>query len=60
MAAWRTSPVRRAAGLLTSMVAATALIIVPHDVSYLPAGATVRALLLVPGEISKRAVSWTY
>ncbi|MCC7051706.1 MAG: molybdopterin molybdotransferase MoeA [Gemmatimonadaceae bacterium] len=47
-------------GMLTSMVAATALLIVPHDVSYLPAGATVRALLLVPGFFPQRAVPWTY
>ncbi|MES3033337.1 MAG: gephyrin-like molybdotransferase Glp [Gemmatimonadota bacterium] len=33
-------------GLLTSMVAANALLIVPHDVPYLAAGATARALLL--------------
>ena len=33
-------------GLLTSTVAADALLIVPHDVPYLAAGATARALLL--------------
>jgi molybdopterin molybdotransferase len=35
-------------GLLTSLVAASALLIVPHDVSYLAAGTTARAMLLQP------------
>ncbi len=35
-------------GLLTSLVAATALLIVPHDVSYLATGSTAHAMLLHP------------
>lgn len=46
-------------GLLTSMVAANALLIVPHDVPYLAAGATARALLLQPRS-SQPNVSWTF
>jgi molybdopterin molybdotransferase len=46
-------------GLLTSMVAANALLIVPHDVPYLAAGATARALLL-HSRPSPPDVSWTF
>ncbi len=46
-------------GLLTSMVHATALLIVPHDVSYLAAGARARAMLLTPRH-SPAAVPWTF
>lgn len=46
-------------GLLTSMVAANALLIVPHDVSYLAAGAMARALLLQPAQ-PQMAVPWTF
>jgi molybdopterin molybdotransferase len=35
-------------GLLTSLVAASALLIVPHDVTYLAPGTTARAMLLQP------------
>jgi molybdopterin biosynthesis enzyme len=46
-------------GLLTSMTAANALLIVPHDVSYLEAGATARAMMLLPGQ-PQQAVPWTF
>jgi molybdopterin molybdotransferase len=46
-------------GLLTSMLRADALLIVPHDVAYLPAGAEARALLLQPSH-SSMAVPWTF
>jgi molybdopterin molybdotransferase len=46
-------------GLLTSMVAASALVIVPHDVAYLSAGDTVRALLLQP-RTQLPVDSWTF
>ena len=46
-------------GLLTSLVSANALLIVPHDVSYLAAGDTARALLLQPRP-SPLADSWTF
>ena len=46
-------------GLLTSMMSANALLIVPHDVSSLPAGAAARAMLLQPG-FSQQAVPWTF
>lgn len=46
-------------GLLTSMVAANALLIVPHDVSYLAAGAAARALLLQPAQ-PQMAVPWNF
>jgi molybdopterin molybdotransferase len=46
-------------GLLTSMAHANALLIVPHDVSYLPAGAPARAMMLTPG-FPQMAVPWTF
>lgn len=46
-------------GLLTSMSHATVLLIVPHDVSYLPAGARAQAMLLLPG-FPQQAVPWTF
>ena len=46
-------------GLLTSMMSANALLIVPHDVSSLTAGAAARAMLLQPG-FSQQAVPWTF
>ena len=46
-------------GLLTSLVSANALLIVPHDVSYLAAGDRARALLLQPRP-SPLADSWTF
>ena len=46
-------------GLLTSMMSANALLIVPHDVSSLPAGAAARAMILQPG-VSQQAVPWTF
>lgn len=46
-------------GLLTSMVAANALLIVPHDVPYLAAGASARALLLQP-RFPQPDVPWTF
>jgi molybdopterin molybdotransferase len=46
-------------GLLTSMLRADALLIVPHDVSYLAAGAEARALLLHSSH-SSMAVPWTF
>jgi molybdopterin molybdotransferase len=45
-------------GLLTSMAAANAFLIVPHDVSYLEQGAAARALLL--HDNSQMAVTWTF
>ena len=46
-------------GLLTSMMSANALLIVPHAVSSLTAGAAARAMLLKPG-FSQQAVPWTF
>lgn len=46
-------------GLLTSMGAASALLIVPHDVSYLSAGTRAVALLLQPGH-PQMVVPWTF
>ena len=46
-------------GLLTSMMSANALLIVPHAVSSLTAGAAARAMLLQPG-FSQQAVPWTF
>lgn len=46
-------------GLLTSMVAANALLIVPHDVSYLAAGSMARAMMLEPAQ-PPMAVPWTF
>jgi molybdopterin molybdotransferase len=46
-------------GLLTSLVAASALLIVPHDVSYLAAGTTARAMLLQP-RTPRPADHWTF
>ncbi len=46
-------------GLLTSMVAATALLIVPHDVAYLSEGDTASALLLQPRP-QLPVDSWTF
>jgi molybdopterin molybdotransferase len=46
-------------GLLTSMVAANALLIVPHDVAYLSEGDTARALLLQP-RTQLPVDSWTF
>ncbi|HYW50608.1 MAG TPA: gephyrin-like molybdotransferase Glp [Gemmatimonadaceae bacterium] len=45
-------------GMLTSMAAANALLIVPHDVTYLAAGAAAHAILL--HDNSQMAVTWTY
>jgi molybdopterin molybdotransferase len=45
-------------GLLTSMAAANAFLIVPHDVSYLAQGAAARALLL--HDNSQMAATWTF
>lgn len=45
-------------GMLTSMAAANALLIVPHDVAYLPAGASAHAILL--HDDSQMAVTWTF
>ena len=47
-------------GLLTSMMIANALLIVPHDVPYLAAGATAQAMLLHPGSYPQPAVAWKY
>jgi molybdopterin molybdotransferase len=47
-------------GLLTSMVNSNALLIVPHDVSYLDVGATARALLLAPGYYPHQVLPWTF
>lgn len=47
-------------GLLTSMMHANALLIVPHDVSYLEAGASARAMLLQPGFYPQQAIPWTF
>ncbi len=44
-------------GMLTSMAAANALLIVPHDVTYLPDGASAHAVLL--HDNSQMAVAWT-
>lgn len=44
-------------GMLTSMAAANALLIVPHDVTYIAAGADARAILL--HDNSQMAVMWT-
>lgn len=46
-------------GLLTSMGTASALLIVPHDVSYLSAGTRAVALLLQPGH-PQMVVPWTF
>jgi len=46
-------------GLLTSLVAANALLIVPHDVAYLSAGAAARALLLQT-RTQLPVESWTF
>lgn len=46
-------------GLLTSMMSANALLVVPHDVSSLEAGAAARAMLLQPG-FPQQAVPWTF
>jgi molybdopterin molybdotransferase len=46
-------------GLMTSMMQANGLLIVPHDVSYLEAGASARVMLLQPGTQSQ-AVPWTF
>jgi len=46
-------------GLLTSLVAADALLIVPHDVGYLSAGETARALLL-QSRTQLPVESWTF
>lgn len=46
-------------GLLTSMHAATALVIIPSHVSYVAAGTTVRAVLLSPTPPSLE-VPWTF
>ncbi len=46
-------------GLLTSMAMAHGLLIVPHDVSYLPAGATAPVMLVQPGH-TPMVDSWTY
>jgi len=46
-------------GLMTSMVAANALLIVPHDVTYLAAGSMARAVLLQPAQ-PPTAVPWTF
>jgi molybdopterin molybdotransferase len=46
-------------GLMTSMMQANALLIVPHDVSHLEAGTAARAMLLQPG-YPQPAVPWTY
>jgi molybdopterin molybdotransferase len=46
-------------GLLSSMLHANALLIVPHDVGSFPAGAKARALLLQPG-YPQTAVPWTF
>jgi molybdopterin molybdotransferase len=45
-------------GLLTSVAAANALLIVPHDTPYLAAGAAARAVLL--HDNSQMAVKWTF
>ncbi len=45
--------------LMTSMMSANALLIVPHNVPYLDAGAAARAMLLQPG-YPQPAVPWTY
>lgn len=47
-------------GLLTSMMHANALVIVPYDVSYLGKGKTARAMLLQPGNFPHPAVPWTF
>jgi molybdopterin molybdotransferase len=47
-------------GLLTSMMHANALLVVPHNVSYLETGAPARAMLLQPGFYPQPAVPWTY
>lgn len=46
-------------GLLTSMAMARGLLIVPHDVSYLAAGATAPVILTQPGH-TQMVDSWTY
>ncbi len=46
-------------GLLLSMTLANALLIVPHDTSYLPAGAAARAMLLTTAHPQK-ATPWTF
>ena len=46
-------------GLMTSMMLANGLLIVPHDVAYLEAGASARAMLLQPGT-QQQAVPWTF
>lgn len=46
-------------GLLLSMTLANALLIVPHDASYLPAGASARAMLLSHAHPQK-AIPWTF
>jgi molybdopterin molybdotransferase len=46
-------------GLLTSMAMAHGLLIVPHDVAYLEAGASAPVMLLQPGHIPP-VNSWTY
>jgi molybdopterin molybdotransferase len=46
-------------GLLTSMAHANALLIVPHDVSYLAAGAHARAIMLTTTH-QPAAVAWTF
>ena len=46
-------------GLLTSLVAANALLIVPHDVAYLSAGDTARAMLL-QSQTQLPVKSWTF
>jgi molybdopterin molybdotransferase len=46
-------------GLLTSMMSANALLVVPHDVSILETGASARAMLLQPG-FPQPAVPWTF
>jgi molybdopterin biosynthesis enzyme len=48
----------QSSGMLTSMAAANALLIVPHDRMTLDAGATARAILLL--DDSSMAVSCTY
>ena len=46
-------------GLLLSMTLANALLIVPHDTAYLPAGAPARAMLLTHAHPQK-AIPWTF
>ncbi len=46
-------------GLLTSMAMAQGLLIVPHDVAYLAAGASAPVMLLQPGH-TPPVNSWTY